>query len=308
MHDTDSFPPTPLRLAETWSDARRATYLKLECELPTGSFKVRGAVYALDRRREASSVPEVVAASTGNHGAAVAYAARLAAIPATVFVPRGANRVKLERIAKLGATVREAGDLLADAIDAAERYARQRGAYFLHDATDPEVPVGAGSIATEILDRLPDVDRIYVPMGDTALVRGVAAEAKRLSPAVRIIGVQAENVPASYRSWKSGAVVVTETANTIADGLATTRPMAANVARIRELVDDIVLVGEEELLDAIGVLLIREHVVAEPAGAAAAAAWMKQSPASGRAVLLVTGGNIAPNVLKRAVARLDDRP
>ena len=267
-------------------------------------FKVRGAIYALTRRLEISDVPEVVAASTGNHGAAVAYAARLAGVPATIFVPRGSNPVKLERIVKLGAALHETGDLLAEAIDAAARYAKDRGAYFLHDATDPDVPIGAGSIAREILEQLSHVDCIYVPMGDTALVRGVAAEAKRLIPAVRIVGVQAENAPAYYKSWKTGAVVVTDTANTMADGLATTRPIAANVALVRELVDDVVLVSEDELLEAIGVLLLREHVVAEPAGAAATAAFMKQSPASGSTVLLVTGGNIAPAVLKLAIARL----
>ena len=169
------FSPTPLRLAETWSGGGRSTYLKLECELPTGSFKVRGAVYALTRRLAASDVTEVVAASTG---AAVAYAAWLAAIPATIFGPRHANPVKLERIVKLGAALHETGDLLSEAIDAAARYAHDRGAYSLHDATDPDVPVGAGSIAREILEQLAHVDRIYVPMGDTALVRGVAAEAK----------------------------------------------------------------------------------------------------------------------------------
>jgi len=234
----------------------------------------------------------------------VAYAARLAGVPATIFVPRGSNPVKLERIVSLGAALHETGDLLADAIDRAAQYAHGRGAYFLHDATDPDVPIGAGSIATEILEQITKVDRIYVPMGDTALVRGVAAEAKRLCPAVRIIGVQAENAPAYYRSWKAGAVVLTQTADTIADGLATTRPIAANVALVRELVDDVVLVSEDELLDAIGVLLLREHVVAEPAGAAAAAAWMKQMPATGTTVLLLTGGNISSDVLKRAVARL----
>jgi threonine dehydratase len=304
MQKERHFSPTPLRLAEIWSGGGRSTYLKLECELPTGSFKVRGAVYALTRRLAASDVTEVVAASTGNHGAAVAYAARLAAIPSTIFVPRHANPVKLERIVKLGAALHETGDLLSEAIDAAARYAHDRGAYFLHDATDPDVPVGAGSIATEILEQLAHVDRIYVPMGDTALVRGVAAEAKRLCPAVRIIGVQAENAPAYYRSWKTGLVVVTETADTIADGLATTRPVAANVALVRGLVDDVVLVSEDELLEAIGLLLMHEHVLAEPAGAAAAAAWMKQLPAPGSSVLLVTGGNIAADVLKRAVARL----
>jgi len=293
-----------LRLAERLSSAARSPYLKLECELPTGRFKVRGATYALARRRESGPVAEVVAASTGNHGAAVAYAAREAGVPASIFVPRGSNPVKLERIARLGAALHEVGALLSEAIDAAAEYARARGAYFLHDASDPHVPVGAGAIAAEICEQLPAVDRIYVPMGDTALIRGVAAEAKRLAPRVRIVGVQAENAPAYYRSWQSGAVVTTASADTIADGLATTRPLADNVARIRELVDDVVLVSEEELLEAIRGLLFREHVVAEPSGAAAAAAFVKQSPATGVSVLLVTGGNISAAVLKAAVAGL----
>jgi threonine dehydratase len=304
MRDNSSFAPTPLRLSEAWSDGQRSTYLKLECELPTGSFKVRGAVYALTRRQEASHVPEVVAASTGNHGSAVAYAARREGIPATIFVPRRSNPMKLQRMAKLGATIHEVGDLLSEAIDAAAAYADERRAYFLHDATEADVPVGAGAIAMEIFAQLAVVDRIYVPIGDTALIRGVAAQAKRLCPTVRVIGVQAENAPAYYRSWKSGVVVMTQTADTIADGLATTRPLADNVQRIRHLVDEIVLVSEEELLDAIGLLLLREHVLAEPAGAAATAAWTKQFPSSGVSVLLVTGANIAPAVLKQAVARL----
>src|SRR5215831_762922 len=111
MRDHSSFAPTPLRLSEAWSDGQRSTYLKLECELPTRSFKVRGAVFALTRRQEASHVREVVAASTGNHGAAVAYAARRMGIPATIFVPRRSNPIKLQRIATLGATIHEVGDL-----------------------------------------------------------------------------------------------------------------------------------------------------------------------------------------------------
>ena len=304
MRENSSLGPTPLRLSETWSNGQRSTYLKLECELPTRSFKVRGAVYALTRRQEASHVSEVVAASTGNHGAAVAYAARRMGIPATIFVPRRSNPMKLQRMAELGATIHEVGDLLSEAIDTAAVYADERSAYFLHDANDADVPLGAGAIAMEIFTQLSVVDRIYVPMGDTALIRGVAAQAKQLCPTVRVIGVQAENAPAYYRSWKSGVVVMTQTADTIADGLATTRPLVANVERIRQLVDEVVLVSEEELLDAIGILLFREHVVAEPAGAAATAAWTKQLPPSGISVLLVTGGNIAPAVLKQAVARL----
>jgi threonine dehydratase len=280
-----------------YSDALGA-YLKLESDLPTGTFKCRGAIYALSRCEGAA---EVVAASTGNHGAAVAYAAKLRSIPATIFVPRGANPVKLERIARLGGTIREVGVTLAESIDYAADYAAARGAYFLHDASDPFVPIGTATIAAELMEQLPAVDSIYVPVGDTALIRGVAEEAKRVKPSVKIIGVQAKNAPAYYRSWQSGTVVLTDSANTIADGLATTRPLAENVAVIGKLVDEMVLVSEEELLDAIGWLLFHEHLVAEPAAAATVAAFLKHKREEGTPVLLITGCNLAPDVLRRAV-------
>lgn len=289
------FPPSRVHFAETLG-----VYLKLESDLPTGTFKVRGAVYALSRRIESVAVREVVAASTGNHGAAVAYAGRERGIPATIFVPCGCNPVKLARIRRLGGAIREIGAHLAESIDQAADYAARPDAYFLHDAADPDVPVGAATIASELIEQVPHIDSIYVPVGDTALIRGVAAEAKRIKPDVRIIGVQAENAPAYYRSWQSGNVIVTDSADTIADGLATTRPIANNVERIRELVDEMLLVTEEELLDAIGYLLFQEHLVAEPAAAAPLAAFRKTGSTEGRAALLVTGSNISSELLKRA--------
>ncbi len=299
------FLETRLVFAETLSGVGRLTYLKVETELPTGSFKVRGAFYALATRSRTAPVKEVVTASTGNHGAAVAYAAQLLGIRATIFVPRGANPVKLDRITKLGARICEFGSTLAESIDEAAEYAAKDSFYFLHDASDPDVPVGAATIAREILDKLPAVDSIYVPVGDSALIRGVAAEAKRLHPSVRIIGVQAENAPAYYLSWRSGNVVVTDSANTIADGLATTRPLTENVAAVRQLVDQMLVVTEQDLLEAIRWLLFREHLVAEPAAAAATAAIMNDSTRSGTVVALVTGCNISAEVLKQAVAGLD---
>jgi threonine dehydratase len=289
------FSPSRVQFAESLG-----VYLKLESDLPTGTFKVRGAVYALSRRMEAATVPEVVAASTGNHGAAVAYAARVRGIPATIFVPCGSNRVKLERIARLGGDIHEIGATLAESIDHAAEYATKRGAYFLHDATNPYVSVGTATIAAELIEQLPFLDRIYVPVGDTALIRGVAAEAKHLKPGVRIIGVQAENAPAYYRSWQSGTAVITDSADTIADGLATTRPILENVECIRELVDEMLLVSEPDLLDAVGCLLFREHLVAEPAAAAPLAAFRKYGSIEGRTALLVTGCNISVELLKRA--------
>ena len=274
--------------------------MKLETELPTGTFKARGAAYALGRRVASGTVREVVAASTGNHGAAVAWAARAQGIAATIFVPRGSNPVKLARIGALGGEIREIGAILAESIDNAAEYAAVRDAYFLHDAIDPDVPVGAATIAAELVEQVPSMGRIYIPVGDTALIRGVAAEAKRQRPGVQIVGVQTQNAPAYYRSWQSGVVVTTDSANTIADGLATTRPVAENVACIRELVDEMVLVSEQDLSDAIGWLLFHEHVVAEPAGAASVAAFRKHKPDESNAVLLITGCNISPELLKRA--------
>ncbi len=268
-------------------------YLKLESEQPTGSFKVRGAIYALTARCGRERVSAVVTASTGNHGAAVAYAARLLSLPATVFVPAGSV---------------EAGSMLTDAIDAAADFATTNRACFLHDASDPDVPIGAGTIATEILDALPDAASIYVPVGDTALIRGVAAAAKARRPAITIVGVQTQEAPAYFRSWQSGAVVTTTSADTMADGLATSRPLAENVAAIRTLVDAMALVSEQALLDAIAWLLTKERVVVEPSGAATTAALIGEGPTrtsapttSGPIVLLVTGSNIAPAVLDRVL-------
>ena len=154
----------------------------------------------------------------------------------------------------------------------------------------------------EILDELPTPDVILVPMGDTALIRGVAAEAKRRHPGVRIVGVQAAQAPSYFRSWREDRVVTTDTCDTIADGLATCVPLAENVREIRRLVDEVCLVSEEEMLRGIRALLFEEHVVAEAAGAAPLAALLRNPTAyAGRSVvLLVTGANITHELLRRA--------
>ena len=165
------------------------------------------------------------------------------------------------------------------------------------------MPAGTATIASEIMDQTSELDAIVVPMGDTALIRGVAAEAKRRRLGIHVIGVQAEQAPAYVRSWQQGKIVVTETCATIADGLATLNPSESNVQEIRELVDEVRLVSEQEMLDAIRLLLLDEHVVAEPAGAAATAAFLQDTSAyPGRTVaLLVTGANISADVLRAAV-------
>jgi threonine dehydratase len=292
-----TFGPTRLERAASLSTPGRDVYLKLESELPTGSFKVRGAVHSLSVNVAKGGIRAVVAASTGNHGAAVAYAGRLLGVPATIFVPANPNPVKAARIRELGATLIETGIDLSAAIDAARAHAARSHAFFLHDAEDPDIPAGTAAIGREVVEQLPLVDAIYVPMGDTALVRGVAAAAKQLRPSVRIIGVVAEQAPAYYLSWQTGAAVETESANTIADGLAVRRPLPPNVAAIRALVDEVEAVSEREMLDAIARLHAHEGVTAEPAGAAATAAWLKRRDPYRASVVLVTGGNIAPDVM-----------
>ena len=297
--------PTRLASAESLarlSDAR--VYLKIESDLPTGSFKLRGALNALLTSAAECTLPGVVAASTGNHGAAVAYAARIAKVGATIFLPENPNPVKRARIVALGANVVERGALGQTAgSEGAAEFAREHGHYFLDDASDPLVPAGTATIASEILDEIPAPDVIFVPMGDTALIRGVAVEAKRRHPGVRVVGVQAKRAPAYVQSWQQGRVVVTDSCDTIADGLASLHPREANVIAIRELVDEVRLVSERELLDAIRLLLLDEHVVAEAAGAAATAAFLQDPSAHANAnvVLLVTGANLSPEVLRRAV-------
>jgi threonine dehydratase len=283
--------------------ASTEVYLKIESDLPTGSFKPRGALYALSLNIARRSIGEVTASSTGNHGAAVALAASLLRIPATIFLPANPNSVKRANIEALGARIVEVGgDDLSAGFEQANAYSHADGIYFLNDATDPDLPSGPATIALEIFDQLPSVDTIVVPMGDTALIRGVAAIAKQLSATIRIIGVQAERAPAYFLSWKQGRAVSTETCDTIADGLATRVTEADNVRAIRELVDEVVLVSDDEMLAAIRHLALDERVIAEPAGAAATAALLHARFQYGRhVVLLVTGANISPSVLRAAI-------
>jgi threonine dehydratase len=297
------FSPTRLVAAPSLSQATgKHVYLKLETDLPTASFKVRGALYALAKNLQKEPVREVVASSTGNHGAAVAYAANLLGVKATIFLPENCNPVKRERIACLGATIVERGKDISDAFAEVARYAQDHGAYLLNDATDEDLPAGPGTIGCEILEQLPSVSTISVPMGDTALIRGIAAAAKQISPGVRIVGVQSDQAPAYYLSWKRGEAVCTETCDTIADGLSTRVTVPANVCAIRQLVDEVLLVSDRQMLDAIGRLLFDEQVLAEPSGAATTAAMLNQGSQVGEdVVLVVTGANVSRDVLERAI-------
>ena len=297
------FSSTPLVQAPSLSGRGADVVLKNETVLPTHSFKPRGAMYALAKNLKRGRFDEVVAASTGNHGAAVAFAARTLGLPATIFLPENPNPVKLKNIEGFGARIvyRGSSDLVG-ASQLAMEYSQRPGVYFLNDARDPDLPAGAGTIGLEILEQLPNASAVFVPMGDTALIRGIAAGVKALSPSTRVIGVQPERAPSYFLSWRAGKPIPTETCDTCADGLATRMPQAENVAAIRDVVDDVVLVSEEQMLEAAHHLYVRENVLAEPSGAAATAAFLAH-PVAGRVALLVSGGNITDELRQRAGIR-----
>jgi threonine dehydratase len=300
----DYLSPTRLISAPSLSNASGAdVYLKLENENPTGSFKVRGALNALRCRQKRGRLEGVVTSSTGNHGAGVAYAARQFNLPAAIFLPENPNPVKRARIAQLGAQIIETGRDLEESRQHAAQFARERGWPLLVDVDDPDITAGAATIGCEILEQLPRADAILIPVGDSNLIRGVAFAAKHQKAGIQIVGVQAAGAPAYYLSWKEHRAVHTDTADTIADGLATRTTTESNVRELEKLADDMKLVSDEEMLRAIRWLLLEEHIVAEPAGAAATAALL----ASGRefggkaVVLLVTGANIPAGILRRAM-------
>jgi threonine dehydratase len=278
-------------------------FLKLESEGPMGSFKVRGAYHAMLRRKQKGALRGVVTSSTGNHGAAVAYAARQLGVPARVYLPEKPNPVKRARIAQQGAEIVESGAFLEAERELAERFAQESGWFNLVDGVEPEMLPGTAAIGCEIVEQVPNVDVIIIPVGDSTLIRGAAFAAKQLRPGVKIIGVQAERAPAYALSFREGRAVSTASSDTIADGLAVRHASEENVREISARVDDFAVVSEEEMLAAVRKLILDEHVVTEPSGAAATAALLKNGGkfAGKTIVLLVTGANIPEKLLLRAL-------
>ena len=296
------------RLAGTVKLSRQGggwVYLKLESEGPTGSFKVRGAYHAIDVRQKRlnGKLPGVVTSSTGNHGAAVAYAASLLHVPVRIYLPENPNPAKKARITEFGADIVEVGSFLEETRQNATKFAEESGWYNIVDGSDPDMLPGTATIACEILDKLTRVDVIFVPVGDSTLIRGIAFAAKQLRPEIKIVGVQAERAPAYALSFAKGHAVSTDSSDTIADGLAVRGTSEENVREMAELVDEFVLVSEKEMLGAMRHLMIQEHVIAEPAGAATTAGFLKSDGKyDGKmAVLVVTGSNVTEELFLRAL-------
>lgn len=276
-------------------------YLKLENLQPIGSFKVRGGLYLMSRLGSAEREAGVITASTGNHGQSVAYAARAHGIRAIVAVPREANPLKVEAMRGLGAEVVEIGRDFDEAREWAEAEARTRGYRYVHPANEPDLLAGVGTISLEILEALPQVEAILVPVGGGSGLASHAVVAKALKPAVRLIGVQAERAPAVTLSWRARRVIETPDADTFAEGLQTRVPFLLTLGLILEHAEEMVLVSETEIRRAMVLLLETTRQVAEAAGAApvAAALRLREQLAGKTVCLILSGSNVPLDALRR---------
>lgn len=273
-------------------------YLKCENLQRTGSFKIRGAYLRIARLSAAQKAAGVVAASAGNHAQGVALAASLVGTSATVFMPVGASIAKLTATRAYGARVELVGQTLDEALDAALAYAASTGAVLVHPFDHLDVLLGQGTVGLEIAEQVPDVATVVVAAGGGGLISGVAAVVKELVPGVRVVGVQAEGAAAWPGSLAAGRPLRLREMSTLADGIAVGEPSGLTFAHVRDLVDEIVTVSEDELSRAMLLCLERAKLVVEAAGVAAVAAIMARPHLFAPPVVAVlSGGNIDPLVL-----------
>jgi threonine dehydratase len=286
--------------------------LKLETLQRTGSFKARGAVNTLRSLTAEERARGVIASSAGNHAQGVAYAASITGARALIVMPRTTPLIKVERTRALGAKVVLHGDGFDDAYDHARKLQEQRGLTFIHAFDDDRVIAGQGTVGLELVEQVPDLEAVVVPVGGGGVISGVAAAVKALRPETLVYGVQTEVAPALERSFHTGKLVGEEPSaglknrRSLADGIAIKRPAERTFRYIRELVDDVRLVNEEEIESGIFHLLETAKVIAEGAGAAGLAALLagRFPELDGRRTAVVLcGANIDLNILGRIIER-----
>ena len=298
---------TPCPRAMAFDDVSPgALHLKLENLQRTGSFKDRGSLNRLLHLNDDERRRGVVTASAGNHAQAVAYHARRLGIPCTVVMPETAPLIKVSNTEGYGARVIQLGEVLDDSAVEAFRLVDEEGLVMIHPFDDPRVIAGQGSMGLEILEQVPEVDVIVVPVGGGGMISGIALAVRSLAPHVRIIGVEAEAAPSARASRDAGEIVKITSSRTLADGIATKRVGQNTFPIIEALVDDLVTVSEEEIASAILLLLERQKSVVEGGGAVPLAALAKGAvkvAAGETAVLVISGGNIDVNMVSRIIDR-----
>jgi threonine dehydratase len=299
---------TPLVLCPggTWD---RVLYFKPESLQPTGAFKLRGAYNRISVLSAEERGRGVVAHSSGNHAQAVAYAARALNTRAVIVMPRGAPRVKLDATAALGAEIVLVGPDSAERSRRAEELAEEHGYVPVPPYDDEVLMAGQGTIGAEILEDLPEVESVLVPVSGGGLIGGISAAIKLSRPEVRVIGVEPELAADARASLESGELVeftADQVSRTVADGLRVQRLGDAPFEHVRAFVDDIVTVTEEEILEAMRRLALRVRLVAEPSGAVTFAAHLfhaEELPSSRFTVAVLSGGNVEPDLLAKVLTR-----
>jgi threonine dehydratase len=286
-------------------------FLKCENLQRTGSYKIRGAYNRLSKLTDEEKARGVVAASAGNHAQGVAFAARELGIQATIFMPVGVALPKLQATRDYGAQVILRGHTVAEPLLAAAEYARETGAILIPPFDHPDVVAGAGTLGLEILDQVPDLDTVIVPIGGGGLTAGMASVLKQYAAqngrTIRVIGVQSENAAAYPPSIAAGEALAIDITPTMADGIAVAKPGLLNFQIIRAAVDEIVTVSEDDMARAMLVLLERAKLVVEPAGAVSVAAILAGKVTatpngSGSTVAMLSGGNIDPLLMQRVIS------
>jgi len=298
---------TPLLLCPRHG-SDRMLYFKPESFQPVGSFKLRGAYNKIASLSEEEKGRGVIAYSSGNHAQGVAYAARKLGVRATIVMPDSASKVKLERTARLGAEIVRVGASSEERRAKAEELASERGYVLVPPYNDETLIAGQGTVGLEILEDMPDVGTVLVPVGGGGLISGVAAALKLGRPEVRVIGVEPELAADARASLRSGRIVELppeQVGRTIADGLRTQHLGDTTFAHIRRFVDDIVTVSEDEIVDATRRLACEARLVAEPSGAVAFAGYLyrrNELPSTRLNVAIVSGGNVEPRLLTQILA------
>lgn len=277
-------------------------FIKCENLQRTGSFKIRGAYNRIIRLSQTERAAGVVAASAGNHAQGVALAASLAGAPATVFMPEAASLPKVEATKRYGAEVVLIGADFGEAFAAAEEFSHARGATFVHPYDHRDVIAGQGTVGVELVEQLPDVKTVVVPVGGGGLISGVAAALRASRSDIRVVGVQAAGAASFPPSLERGRPVALDRMTTIADGIAANSPGVLTLAHVQEFVDDIVIVSDEAIGEALVFIAERMKMVAEPAAAAAVAGVLTNvGDVIPPVCVLLSGGNIDPLLLLRVI-------
>lgn len=298
---------TPLQTSRTFSDLTGTNlFLKLECLQVTGSFKARGAFVKISSLSDKRAGHGVIAASAGNHAQGVAYAAALKNIPCTIVMPQNASPAKVAATRSYGAKVVRRGGDYDDAWAAAQEIAKTDNTTIVHAFDDPEIIAGQGTIGLELLEDLPDVDRVYLPIGGGGLAAGIAIAIKSRKPNIKIIGVESNAFPAMKESVAKGSIQPTKRGYSIADGIAVKKPGELTHKIISNYLDDIVLIDDVSIVKTMFLLMERAKLVVEPAGAASLAYLLSNGgPISSKdkVVAILSGGNVDMYLLGQVVAK-----